>query len=167
MKGILLHLLLGYLLACGAQVRTSAFGKEISRTDPASIFTAISEGYAAKHGLKPTDAELAPLRKVFGPPLQGGIDFPVLILQGWKLNRAWFDRYGGRLVLSSFGTHLATDAMLKTVEELEATGDVRFADAATRKAFFEHFQNYKGDGVVVGEKAKEILRRNPANSTSK
>lgn len=72
MKVLLLHLLLAGL-ALG-QARVVAFGGEVNSVEPKAILSAIVEGYAKKHGLVPTEEELAPLRKLMGPPVRG-LDF--------------------------------------------------------------------------------------------
>jgi hypothetical protein len=157
------HVLL-HLLFCGlifAQPKMLAFGKEVESEDTGMVLMVISDGYAAKYGLTPTKEELAPLRKKF-PPIEGAsrvLDFPFRIVQSWKLNKVWWDKHGGRLALSSFGVHLATDAMLKEVEAMEKAGDVKFLDPKLREKFFTFFKQYGGDGLVQADKAKRIFEQ--------
>jgi hypothetical protein len=157
MRCILLHLLLAGALA--GQVVMVGFGKEVVVADPWLMGTTILEGYAAKYGLTPTEEELAPLRQKFGGAGAAArvIDFPMRILLNYKLNRVWWPKHQGRLVLSAFGVHLATDAMLREVEGMERRGEVKFFDAEVRRKFFEHFEKYGGDGVLRGEKARALL----------
>jgi hypothetical protein len=157
MRCILLHLLFVETLL--GQPVMVAFGKEVSQADPGTMLSAVLEGYAERYGLTPTEAELAPLRKKFGGDVQARrvLDFPFRIVLSYKLNKVWWEKHQGRLVLSAFGVHLATDAMLKEVLGMEKTGEVKFLDAAARAKFFEHFEKYGGDGVLRGEKARALL----------
>jgi hypothetical protein len=133
------------------------FGKQVSQDDkPEVLLAAIAEGYAKAHGLLPTEAELEPMRKQFGKPVRG-LDFAYQILLHHKLNQALWPKHGGRLVLSAFGVHVAADAMLKEVGEMEKAGNVKFTDADSRKKFVGYLEGYQGDGVVTGERAREVL----------
>ena len=80
---------------------------------------------------------------------------------GFKLNRFLWNKHGGRLVLSAFGFHQATDAFAAEVLELERLGVVRFHEARVREDFFRRTQSYTGDGVTVGERARQILSKPP------
>ena len=109
----------------------------------------------------PTAEELAPLRKKFGSletkHERGAMDFAYNIVLLSKLNQSWWARYGGKVVLSAFGMHLATDAMLRMVESLEASGQLQFHDAKLRRSFIDYHQRYRGDGVIEGEKVKNLF----------
>lgn len=167
MRSVLLHLFFAGLMM--AEGGVTAFGKRVETSDPARMLVAIRDGYAARHGLVPTEEELTPLRRKFG--IDGGkvrqFDFPYEIALSWKLNRVWWGKHGGRLVLSAFGIHLATDGMLKEVEAMEKTGEVRFADRGSRETFFAFYDGYRGDGVTRGERAREILLEGPLQSDSR
>jgi|GEM_PF-1113128 len=157
MRCILLHLLfVGTLLGQPVMV---AFGKEVSQTDTGLMLMTVMEGYAAAHGLTPTEDEMAPLKKKLGgdSPAARALNFPFRILLSHKLNQVWWGRHQGRLVLSAFGVHLATDAMLKEVVGMEKSGEVKFLDAAARQKFFEYFDKYGGDGVLRGDRARALL----------
>ncbi|MCX6613317.1 MAG: hypothetical protein NTW74_21020 [Acidobacteria bacterium] len=152
----LLLLFVGSLLGQPLMV---AFGKEVSQADTGLMLMTVMEGYAAAHGLTPTEEEMAPWWKKLGgdSPAARRLNFPFRILLSHKLNQVWWGRHGGRLVLSAFGVHLATDAMLKEVVGMEKAVEVKFLDAAARQKFFDYFEKYGGDGVVRGEKARELL----------
>lgn len=60
-------------------------------------------------------------------------------------------------MLSTFGVHLAADALLRELAEMEKTGDVKFLDAEARKKVVAYLTTYGGDGVVTGEKARATL----------
>jgi len=156
-KCVLLHLLFSGLLF--GQTRMVAFGREVASADVGAMLKAVSDGYAAKYGLAPSEEELAPLRKKFGQ-VKGErliVDFPYLVISSWKLNRVWWAKHQGRLVLSAFGVHLATDAMLREIVEMEKGGDVRFLDVEARKQVFDHLAAYRGDGALSGGQAKRLL----------
>ena len=80
---------------------------------------------------------------------------------GFKANRFLWHKHGGRLVLSAFGFHTATDAFAAEVRELERLGVARFHKTAVREEFFRRMQTYSGDGVTNGERARQILSRPP------
>ena len=157
MRCILLHLLfVGTLLGQPVLV---TFGREVSQVDPGLMLMTVMEGYAAAHGLTPSEEEMAPLWKKLGgdSPAARRLNFPFRILLSHKLNQVWWGRHQGRLVLSAFGVHLATDAMLKEVVGMEKTGEVKFLDAVARQKFFDYFDKYSGDGVVRGERVRALL----------
>jgi hypothetical protein len=152
MRSMLLHLCLCLTVCSGAEI----YGKPVQSNDKGTLLWAIFEGYGAKYGLLPSAEELAPLRKQFGPANRL-LDFPYRIVLCAKLNRLWWGRHEGNLVLSAFGVHLATDAMLKEVEGMEQRGEVKFSDEAERSKFFAYYKTYRGDGVLTGEKARKLL----------
>ena len=80
---------------------------------------------------------------------------------GFKANRFLWHKHGGRLVLSAFGFHTATDAFAAEVLELERLGVARFHKTAVREDFFRRMQTYSGDGITNGERARQILSRPP------
>ena len=79
----------------------------------------------------------------------------------FKVNRLLWNKHGGRLVLSAFGFHQATDAFAAEVLELERMSVARFHSTAVREAFFQRMKTYTGDGVTVGERARRILSTPP------
>ena len=80
---------------------------------------------------------------------------------GFKANQFLWHKHGGRLVLSAFGFHTATDAFAAEVLELERLGVARFHKPAVREDFFRRMQTYSGDGVTTGARARQILSRPP------
>ena len=80
---------------------------------------------------------------------------------GFKTNRFLWNKHGGRLVLSAFGFHQATDAFAAEVLELERLGVARFHNTAVREDFYRRMQTYTGDGVTIGERARRILSAPP------
>jgi hypothetical protein len=135
--------------------RTVVYGSATRSDEPTVVLSAIVDGYAARMGLEPSEAELEPWMDRFKG--QAGRAMIRNVLLFTKLNRLWWPKHGGRLVLSAFGTHLATDALLREVEALEAQGHVKFADTQTRQRFVAYYSNYRGDGVLTGARAKAVL----------
>ena len=80
---------------------------------------------------------------------------------GFKVNRFLWNKHGGRLVLSAFGFHSATDAFAAEVLELERLGVVQFQKTGVREDFLRRMQSNTGDGVTNGERARQILSRPP------
>ena len=159
MRCMLLHLLL--VAALSGQSTLSVYGRDVAGKDPGVLLFAIANAYAENNGLRPTEEEMAPLRKKFGPldaiHQRGAMDFAYNIVLLSKLNQKWWAIYGGKVVLSAFGMHLATDAMLREVDGLEKSGRLKFHDAEVRRNFIGHYQRYRGDGVIEGEKVKQLF----------
>jgi hypothetical protein len=79
------------------------------------------------------------------------------LVLSFKLNRYLWQKHGGKVVLSAFGFHAATDAILKEVEILERAGTLRFDDARLREPFFRYYRSYRGDGVAEGDRARYLF----------
>ena len=79
------------------------------------------------------------------------------IMLSFKLNRYLWQKHGGKVVLSAFGFHAATDAILKEVEILERAGTLQFDDARLREPFFRYYRSYRGDGVAEGDRARYLF----------
>jgi hypothetical protein len=58
----------------------------------------------------------------------------------WKLNRALYERYGGRIVYQQGGPE-PIDAYRKFLEERQATGDFKIQDDAMSAQFWRHYRN--------------------------
>lgn len=133
------------------------------------INEAFVEQYATQNHLEPAPAELDAMRvkwnrnKAQRPnpatPSSSKLDELWIrrLIVYHKVNRHLFQKHGGRLVLSAFGFHLATDAWLKEIALLEQAGQIRFQTPAIRESYFKTQQQYRGDGIVQGAKAMEIL----------
>ncbi len=106
-------------------------------------------------GAQPELAEIAAMKKKMN---EGWVEAMAL---SFKLNRLLWNKHGGRLVLSAFGMHQATDAFAAEVLELERMSVARFHTTAAREAFFRRMQTYTGDGVTGGERARRILSAPP------
>ena len=159
MRCMLLHFVL--VAPILGQAGLTVYGRDVTGKEPGVLLLAIGNAYAEKNGLSPTAEELAPLRRKFGAldarHEQGPMDFPYNLVLLFKLNQDWWGKHGGKVALSAFGMHLATEAMLKVVETLERTGQLKFHHAEIRQNFFDYYQRYRGDGVIEGEKVKKLF----------
>lgn len=58
----------------------------------------------------------------------------------WKINRALFERYGGRIIFQQFGPE-PIDAYRSWLREREAAGDVALCDAELEAYFWRYFED--------------------------
>lgn len=58
----------------------------------------------------------------------------------WKINKALYDKYGGRVAFQQAGLE-PVDAWRQLLKEQEAAGAFRFADEATREAFWAYWND--------------------------
>jgi hypothetical protein len=79
------------------------------------------------------------------------------LASNFKLQREFFRRHGGRVVLSAFGFHVAKDAMAAEWLAWELQGRWRFPNPKVRADIFKMLDAMGGDGVVEGERAKEVF----------
>lgn len=158
-----LLLLLLALPLRGAEDVVVLWGKPVAASEAGAVVDTFCEAYATHFQLKPTAEDLAPVRRKIPQPERGIVDFGYLAVRNWKLNRHWWARHGGRLVLSAFGAHLATDAMLAEMSRLERSGEIRWLDEGARRKFRQHWLDYRGDGVVSGARVGELLKQYPGN----
>jgi len=124
--------------------------------------------YLLANALEPTEVELAMARARFDsvqPEKQVrsakereiGDKFTFGLVANFKLQRDVYRKHGGRVVLSAFGFHVARDAMIAEWLVWEKSGRWRFASAALRKEVLEYLGTMRGDGVVEGDRAKEVF----------
>ena len=84
------------------------------------------------------------------------------VIENWNVQEALHRAYGGRLLLSSFGTHVAVDANMKYLRDEATKGAFQINDEADRQAFWEHLADTNwGDGVATEEEANRILDNPP------
>ena len=95
-------------------------------------------------------------------PADADRKFANAVIENWNVQRALLRAYGGRLLLSSFGTHMAVDATVRFLRDETARGAFQIIDEADRNAFWEHlaYTNW-GDGVATEEEGSRILDNPP------
>lgn len=142
----------------------------------AAVLRTFQQEFARIQRLEPTAAELNEVLRLMdevGPPPSGAARpdspeaiqrrksiqsvFAAEIVRLAKINQFLWKKHGGRLVLSAFGTHLASDAHWAEIVELEKRGVVQFSDAGVRSELQRYLASYGGDGVVTGTRAGEVL----------
>ncbi len=164
---------LGAAFHCAAQERVLRINVTTSGN---LIDRALVHEIARRNRIEPAAPELAAMRKKWnaaapgnstGSASQSGSrkkldeEWVQALVVGFKVNRYLWNKHGGRLVLSAFGFHLATDGFAAEARILEQSGVVRFENAADRETFFRRIDTYTGDGVTRGERAREILSKPP------
>jgi len=100
----------------------------------------------------PTQLDIAP----------GDREFMSILVENWKVQRSLYQRYGGKVLVSSLGTHVAIDAMKKFLEEEEKSGSFEIFDPDLRAAFWTAVADESwADVVVQGRRADEVFATPP------
>lgn len=122
-------------------------------------------------GLDPAErerltAELANWERV--PPnrdaeiLEGNRKMMSALVQNWKVQRSLYQRHGGKVLLSSFGFHVAIDAMQRFLREEEKRRSFEVFDPDLRAAFWKAVaEETWADGIVTGRSADEVFATPP------
>ena len=88
-----------------------------------------AEGLTAEDDLSPEEAaQAAQMRRDMGRAM----------IRQWKLNRALYRRYGGRIIFQQLGPE-PLDAYRHYLEERQATGDFEIHDPAFKERFWRYF----------------------------
>ncbi|HEX5719591.1 MAG TPA: hypothetical protein VF179_25750 [Thermoanaerobaculia bacterium] len=84
------------------------------------------------------------------------------LAQNWKVQRSLYRQYGGRVLLSSFGFHVAIDAMRQFLQEEEKRGSFEIPDPDLRAAFWAAVADETwADGVTSGRGAEDVFATPP------
>ncbi len=87
--------------------------------------------------------------------------FMGLLVESWKIQRSLYQRYGGRVLISSFGP-TAIDALKKFLQEEEKLGSFKIFDPELRAAFWATFADKTGGrGLAQGRSADEVFATPP------
>lgn len=137
----------------GEEVRTSDAG-EMQQT----VLTRLFDRYADQHGIEVSDAEIG----AFVERIQRGMhaegltaedelspqeatqveqmrrDMGRAMIRQWKLNRALYEQYGGRIIYQQLGPE-PLDAYRQYFEERQAAGDFKIHDQALDEPFWRYF----------------------------
>ncbi len=137
----------------GEEVRTSD-AREMQET----ILTRLFDRYAEKQGIEVGDAEIdAYVESVKRGMRAGGLtaeealspeeaaqveqmrrDMGRAMIRQWKLNRALYEQYGGRIIFQQLGPE-PLDAYRRYLEERQAAGDFAIHDKSLEGAFWRYF----------------------------
>ncbi len=84
-------------------------------------------------------------------------------LKKWKVSRALFDRYGGRVYVDAFLVPGVPEASLAYLAEREAAGDFAIRDAELRARFWERLRAPSPVPLVSEEEGRVALAEHPAD----
>lgn len=93
--------------------------------------------------------------------LEGNRKMMSVLVQSWKVHRSLYQRYGGRVLVSSFGV-VAIDAMQRFLREEEKRGSLEVFDPGLRAAFWRAMADETwAEGVATGPRADELFATPP------
>ena len=93
---------------------------------------------------------------------EGDLKMASVLVQNWKVQRSLYRKYGGRVLVSSFGFHVAIDAMKQFLREEEKRGSFEIPDADLRAAFWTAVADESwADGVASGRGAEKVFATAP------
>jgi hypothetical protein len=124
------------------------------------VLQKLTDRYAAEKGIEVTDAEKAEYIQYmraalskdpnFSGPLPGRKDsaedkaarqeFAAAFIRQWKINRALYQQYGGRIIFQQGGPE-PLDAYRKFLEESAARGDFRIENKDLESAFWRYYRD--------------------------
>jgi len=126
-EAVLTPLLDRYAAAQGIEVETSEIDAFVANMEAGMR----AEGLTAEDSLTHEErAEVAAMRRDMGRAL----------IRQWKLNRALYAQYGGRIIYQQLGPE-PLDAYREFLEEQQAAGAFEFFDAGREKEFWRYFRD--------------------------
>ena len=84
-------------------------------------------------------------------------------LKEWKVSRALFDQYGGRVYVDAFLVPGVPDASLAYLADREAAGDFAIRDAELRERVWELLRTPSSVPLVSEEEGRAALAEHPAD----
>ena len=79
-------------------------------------------------------------------------------IQHWNVSRSLFGKYGGRVLLSSFGFHVPIDALMKFLKECRLAEQFQIPDPELEAAFWRHAgDDHWGDGKLTEQEAQHLF----------
>lgn len=154
----------------GSNIDEQDLGREGTKGLLQQVMQRFGKHYLKANHVEATPEELAAMRQKFAasagksPRVDEFMErfFVVGTVENFKMNRALWEKHGGRLVLSAFTVvYAAPDALAKELRVLEERGEFAIPDAARRQEFYRYLLDLKGDGVVEGARAREVLANPP------
>jgi alpha-tubulin suppressor-like RCC1 family protein len=119
------------------------------------IFSALLDHYVKEHRIAPTQDEITAFHQRF-PEFPGTEEEAWTFLQTWKVKRALFIQYGGRVVLQQAGPE-PIDAYRDFLKEQEQRGSFRILDERLRPSFWDYYVNDSRHDFIPPEEARGIL----------
>jgi hypothetical protein len=94
--------------------------------------------------------------------LEGNRKMMSTLVQNWKVQRSLYRQYGGRVLVSSFGFHVAIDAQQRFLRDEETRGSFEIFDPDLRAAFWTAAADTTwADGVATARSADEVFATPP------
>lgn len=152
-------------------------GKEIPKEDAENldgiIFGALREKFAKDNKIEPTQAELdafvakseelddsrpVPLPTEFSEEEMNTArrDLAVGFVTTWKVNKAFYDQYGGRVIFQQFGPE-PVDAYRDFLEEQEREGAFEIIDKQYEDDFWDYFVNDSSHMFLSAEEGARAM----------
>ena len=106
---------------------------------------------------KPSDDSLTPEQRK-----SGMIGWRCASLMDWKVCKALYEKYGGRVGFGSLGAWTAFDGQNKLIREHVNAGDIKFHNEQIEEAFWQHtkIDNFS-DAYPKGEYLQKLLASPP------
>ena len=148
----------------GAEAVATVLGEDLSTTDAAemqqTILGLLFDQYAADQGITAEPAEIAAFldglrrgRAEAGSTAEDDLTpqevaeveamenaMAESLIRQWKINKALYDRYGGRIIYQQFGPE-PLDAYRQFLQQRESEGAFAIHEQATEDAFWDYFTN--------------------------
>jgi len=142
------------------------------------IYPPILKAFAKEHGLSPTEKEIKLLFDEFLRSRGGsvGVDdnqgmskferqFDERIVLTWKTSKFMFEKHGGRVGVSKFGTSVSFPGRLALLKEQKKLGNFAFQNEADEKLYWKRINDESGvDVVIEGDEAKKYFQTTPLES---
>ena len=168
----------------GAEAVATVLGEDLSTTDAAemqqTILGLLFDQYAADEGITAEPAEIAAFldglrrgRAEAGSTAEDDLTPQEIaeveamenamaesLIRKWKINKALYDRYGGRIIYQQFGPE-PLDAYRQFLQQRESEGAFAIHEQATRDAFWDYFTNKSIHDFMAPDRAEfsEGIRR--------
>ncbi|MGC9972042.1 MAG: hypothetical protein ABSE56_15795 [Bryobacteraceae bacterium] len=123
--------------------------------------------YLRENGLEPSPEVFSAVRHKWQQRSGGaagpmGEWFVQRTVRSFYLSRALWEKHGGRIMLSAFGSCVAKDALIQEMRALERAGSLSFPGGARlRDDLYRYLREAGGDGVISGERARKFFAKPP------
>jgi hypothetical protein len=145
-----------------------------------TLLTRLFGRYADEHGIEVSDAEIDAYVELMerGMRAQGLTaeddlspqeaaqvrqmrrDMGRAMIRQWKLNRALYEQYGGRVIYQQLGPE-PLDAYRQYLEERQAAGDFKIHDKALEEQFWRYFTDDSMHDFYEPDRAEQAIASPP------
>jgi heat shock protein HslJ len=129
------------------EAEIDAYLADMDRTLKADL----GDDYEGAEGLSPEEA--AELRQMRGSMASG-------MIERWKVNKALYETYGGRVIFQQFGPE-PLDAYREFLEARQAAGDFEILDEAVAEEFWRYFTDDAMHDFFPPEEAANVFDTPP------